>query len=184
MLVALLAASCCFPGLDSVELFEPPAAQPPKPAALKFLGLNYVKRFSQGSMVEYTPEGQDDLKKWTDMITVNKYSKVTTGEALAKTANAVLDTYKRNQATVVRTNSVPRTSKRPAEHLIVVMFVRSDFVEVAFARFLLEKGTGHSVVYSRRAYGANGRGTIADWLETNGQKTENALMSMSPLPKA
>ncbi|CAN5306539.1 hypothetical protein BH20VER2_BH20VER2_19640 [soil metagenome] len=38
---------------------------------------------------------------------------------------------------VLKTDSVPRTADRPAEHLIAVVFGGPSFLEVALARFKL-----------------------------------------------
>jgi hypothetical protein len=85
-----------------------------------------------------------NLEKWSDMITVNVYPDVHDGDALAAKANAVLENYKNHNGRMLRTNSIPRTQDRPAEHFIAVVFGRPNFIEVAFARFELVKGTGCS----------------------------------------
>ncbi|KAA0225293.1 hypothetical protein FCG40_01700 [Fimbriimonadia bacterium ATM] len=108
--------------------------------AFTFRGVGYVHRYSKDDLHEYTPKGKPSLEKWADMVTVNVYRNVKDGEGLAATANGVLETYKANQAMVVRTDSVPRTEKREAEHLIVVLFPRKEFIEAAFARFRIEGG--------------------------------------------
>src|SRR5688500_17408060 len=86
-------------------------------AAFSLGGVAYFHRFTAGDQHEYTPAGQEDLDAWTDMLTVNVYPKVRDGEALAAAANAVLETYKANKAVILKTDSVPRTSTKPAEHL-------------------------------------------------------------------
>lgn len=155
---------------------------PAKPTGFTFLSQAYVHRFSKAGLHEFTPKAQTDLKKFTDMVTVNQYKDVKDADALAARANAVLENYKANQAVVVRTSSVPRTTSKPAEHLIVVAFGRPTFIEMAFARFKLEKGVGVSVVYSHRIYGEKVEDKMKKWLQDNGQKVENALMAM-PIPK-
>lgn len=151
--------------------------------AFTFMAKEYFPRYAKDNQREFTPRGQSDLKKWTDMVTVNAYPAVTDGEALAKSANSVLETYKAAQAIVVRTDSVPRTDAKPAEHLIVVLFPRKEFIEAAFARFVLIDGVGASMVYSHRIYGAKVGDAMSNWLKSNGEKVENALMAMPPVPK-
>lgn len=146
-----------------------------------FSGASYYHRFSKGTQHEYTPEGQADLKKWTEMVTINRYPTVKDGEALAKTANNVLGAYENAKAQVLRTNSVPRTPTKPSEHLIVVVFTQPTFMEVAFARLVMDKGTGASVVYSHRFYGKTPRDATDKWLRANGEKIEKALLAM-PVP--
>ncbi len=148
-----------------------------------FAGAGYVHRYSKDNLHEYTPNGKPDLKSWADMVTINDYPSVKTGDDLAKSANSVLETYKDHKAVVVRTNSLPRTDKREAEHLIVVLFPTPDFIEAAFARFVIVGGQGHSVVYSHRIYGKKAGPAMSTWLQKSGESTEKALMAMS-LPKS
>src|SRR6266436_1437422 len=87
-----------------------------------------------------------------------------------------LENYKSHQGRVLRTNSVPRTPDQPAEHFIAVVFGRSNFIEVAFARFKLVDGVGCSIVYSHRIYGEKVGDQMSAWLNDNGAKMERTLM--------
>src|SRR5262245_10556396 len=69
---------------------------------LKLNQTDYFHRWSQNDQHEFTPRGQEDLEKWTDMLTVNVYRQVTNGEGLAQMANQVLERYKSQQARVLR----------------------------------------------------------------------------------
>lgn len=160
-------------------------ADPQKPAAkpaFSFNGVGYLHRYSKGNLHEFTPKTSPDVKKFKDMITVNLYPAVKDGEGLAKSANGILETYKANKAMVVRTDSIPRTAAKEAEHLIVVLFPRPDFIEASFCRVLMHNGAGASLVYSHRIYGKKAGDTMSQWLAKSGQKIENALMKM-PVPK-
>jgi hypothetical protein len=127
--ISLLLVCSIAPVRDTVAVT--PAGKP----AFSFQGVEYFHRWSKADQHEFTPAGQEDLKKWTDMITLNAYSDARDGDALAAKANAVLENYTRNKARVLKTNSVPRTANKEAEHLIAVVFGRPEFIEVAFARF-------------------------------------------------
>jgi hypothetical protein len=155
-------------------------ATEPAPPDFVFRTADYFHRWSQGTQDEFTPAGQEDLDKWSDMITVNAYPDVDDGDSLAEAANKVLENYKSHQARVVKTDSVPRTADRPAEHLIAVVFDRNEFVEVAFARFKLVEGKGYSFVYSHRIYGAKAREPMSAWLGDNGEEVEKAWMEWKP----
>jgi hypothetical protein len=91
-------------------------------AAFVFGGTDYFHRWSQNDQHEFTPQGQENLDKWADMITINVYQSAHDGDALAAKANAVLENYKSHNGRVLRTDSVPRTPDRPAEHFIAVVF--------------------------------------------------------------
>lgn len=145
-------------------------------AAFTFAEVNYFRRFTQGEQHEYTPAGQENLQTWTDMVTLWFYRNAKTAEALAATANTVLTNYKANQAMIVKTNSVPRTKENPAEHLIVALFPRQQFIEAVFARFRMQQGVGTAVIYSHRIYGTKAGSAMQAWLEKNGATTEANLM--------
>lgn len=165
-------------GLGLVASHAAAAAEP----AFVFRGVGYFHRWSQKEQHEFTPKKQEDLKKWSDMMTVNGYPNVDDGDSLAATANAVLENYKKHQAKVLKTNSVPRTASRPAEHFIAVVFGRPDFIEVAFARFKLVDEKGFSFVYSHRVYGEKIGDEMSAWLAANGDAVEKALMKWSSYP--
>lgn len=150
-------------------------------SAFVFGGVDYFHRWSENDQHEFTPRDQPNLEKWTDMITINVYSSAHDGDALAAKANAVLENYKSHGARVLRTDSVPRTSDRPAEHFVAVVFGRPNFLEAAFARFELV-GVGCSIVYSHRIYGEKVGDQMSKWLTDNGPKTEKALMDWKNNP--
>jgi hypothetical protein len=155
-----------------------------KDPAFSFAGAQYFHRFTKDNQHEYTPAGQEDLNAWKDMVTINYYRKVNDGETLAATANAVLGNYKAAKGMIVKTNSVPKTRDKPAEHLIVVIFNQPEFIEVAFARFRMHEGGGTSVVYSHRIYGKKIGNEMSAWLEKNGPNMENNLMNWNAMPMA
>ena len=149
---------------------------------LRFGDQPFLERWSSNHQHEFTPPGQEDLSRWTDMVTINLYPGVKDGEGLADTANRVLSTYKQAKAQVVRTTSLPSTAKRPAEHLIVALFPTRDAIEAAFARFRLAEGIGTSVIYSHRIHGRQAGPAMAAWLEANGPTIEQRLMTLQNLP--
>ena len=150
--------------------------------SLTFGSVEYLHRWSKDEQHEFTPRGQEDLDRWSDMMTINRYLSVTDGVGLAATANAVLENYKNHRAMILRTDSVPRTTDKPAEYLIVVLFPNPDFIEAAFARFKIAGGVGTSTVYSHREYGKKIGDQMSSWLKTNGPTTEKALMSWEGIP--
>jgi hypothetical protein len=158
------------------------AAAGPAKSAFVFGGVGYLHRWSMNHQHEFTPDGQEDLEKWSDMITINVYPDAHDGEALATKANAVLENYKSHQGKVLRTSSVLRTPKQPAEHFIAVVFGRPNFIEVALARFKLVDGLGCSIVYSHRIYGEKIGDQMSAWLKNNGAEREKALMEWNDIP--
>lgn len=145
-------------------------------------GVGYFHRWSQNDQHEFTPTGQHDLEKWSEMITINAYPTAHDGDGLAMKANAVLENYKSHSGRVLRTNSIPRTPDRPAEHFIAVAFGRPNFIEAAFSRFKLIDGIGCSIVYSHRIYGEKAGDEMSKWLNDNGPKIEKMLMDWNDSP--
>lgn len=153
-------------------------------ATFSLADVKYFHRYTTADQHEYTPIGQEDLNAWTDMVTIHLYRKAKDGQALAATANAVLENYKANKALVVKTDSIPMTQDKPAEHLIVVIFGRPEFIEVAFARFRMHDGLGTAVIYSHRIYGKKVGDQMSAWLEKNGPALERNLMKWDAMPKS
>ena len=154
-----------------------------KTVAFKLAEIDYFHRFTKDDLHEYTPDGQEELNACKDMVTINYYAKAKDGDALAATAEAVLANYEANKARILRTDSVPRTKDKPAEHLIVAVFGRPEFFEVAFARFKMHNGVGTAVIYSHRIYGEKVSDEMNAWLEKNGPATEKNLMKWDAMPK-
>jgi hypothetical protein len=155
-----------------------------KDAAFSFADVKYFHRFTKDDQHEYTPTGQEDLEAWKDMVTIRYYRNAKDGETLAATANAVLENYKIANAMIVKTDSVPKTENKPAEHLIVAIFGQPEFLEVAFARFRMHDGVGTAVIYSHRIYGKKTGNEMSAWLEKNGPDTEKSLMKWDAMPKS
>jgi len=52
--------------------------------AFVFRSAGYWHRWSNNDQHEFTPRGQDDLQKWSDMVTINLYPDARDGDALAE----------------------------------------------------------------------------------------------------
>ena len=152
-----------------------------KAATLSFGGTSYVHRWSKAGQNEFTPQSESDLGRWHDMVTINVHEAVGNGDQLAELANRVLGNYQ-SHGKIVRTDSRPRTSQRPAEHLIVAVLGDPNFLEAAFARIALVDGVGVVLVYSHRAYGKEAPEIIGAWLQTNGLSLEKTLMNWDTIP--
>ncbi|HEA3202687.1 TPA: hypothetical protein RVS02_004264 [Aeromonas veronii] len=153
-----------------------------QPQAVSLGDHSFVHRWSKDNQNEFTPEGQADLTKWEEMVTLNVHPNVTDSDQLANLANAVLGNYQRS-GKILRTDSKPRTKAQPSEHLIVAILGVPGVMEAAFARVMLVDDTGLIVVYSRRAYGDGAAQTIGKWLQTNGPTTEQTLMGWTQYPR-
>ena len=168
-----------------------PAASPPSPKAaasrdtggmtLSYGDVDYLHRWSKDGQNEYTSKSDPDLAAWRDMVTVNVFETVTTGEQLAELANRVVGNYQAS-GKILRTDSKPRTADRPAEHLLVAALGNPAFLEAAFARLLLKDGVGYVVVRSHRVYGKAAGPAMSEWLQANGPQVEKTLMEWDQVP--
>ena len=168
-------------GCGVVAAADKLAASPAASAALTFDGKVYLHRWSKTGQHEFTPEGDKDLTRWRDMVTINTHDAVHNGEQLAALANSILSNYQRH-GKIVRTDSKPRTPQRPAEHLIVAILGNPELLEAVFARIVLVEGVGEVAVYSHRIYGKEVGGLMAEWLKANGNSIEKALMAWDRIP--
>ena len=149
---------------------------------LEFRGQSYLHRWSKANQHEFTPPADADLSTWRDMLTLNIHERVSNGEQLAEVANRVVGNYQKN-GKVLQTRSVPRTAAQAAEHLIVAVLGRPDFLEAAFARCVLIEGTGLVAVCSHRVYGKAAGPTMSDWLSRQASAIETAWMAWDRWPK-
>lgn len=169
--------------LGSIALCAISMAQAAEGTAMtvNFRGTDYLHRWSKAGQNEFTPRSDSDLSAWRDMITINVHPAVTTGEQLADIANKTLSNYEQH-GRILRTDSKARTDNRPAEHLVVAALGNPNFLEAAFARFVLVDGVGHVAVYSHRIYGKQAGPAMSEWLKANGTQVEQALMNWDKLP--
>ena len=178
-------SACCLP-LLALGLAAAGAAPEALPnggdVSLVFADKVYLHRWSKDDQHEFTPRGQEDLQRWTDMITINYYRNARDGEDLAAVANSVLGNYQRNRAQVLKTSSVPRSAQKPAEYLIVVLFPQPEFIEAVFSRFKLVGGTGTAAIYCHREYGKQIGDQMSAWLQKNDAAIEKALMAWERIP--
>jgi len=161
---------------------QAPKSPSAKPATLTFQGTTFHLRWAKDGQFEFTPAGQEDLQKWSEMVTVWRYAGIKDGEGLARQANGTLNAYKGAQGRILRTNSAPRTPSKPAEHFIAAFLGNASMVEFTAARFVLVDGQGAAVIYSRRAYGKPAKPDLGPWVSRHGAEVERRLMAFDPRP--
>ena len=151
------------------------------PLIVQYGGVDYQHRWSKGGQHEFTPAGQENLSRWQDMVTINVHPAVRNGDQLAALANQVVGRYGA-AGKVIMTNSVPRTEKVPAQHLVVAVLRGANVAEAVFARFVLLDDQGSVIVYSRREYGPNAAAVAGQWLEQKGSPNIDSLMQWTAVP--
>lgn len=149
-----------------------------------FAGSDYFHRWSQEDQHEFTPQGQEDLAKWQDMVTLHRYEAARNAEQMAAVANAVLDNYQQRGAIILKVDASPARGSQPAVYFIAAVFPQPSFIEAVFTRLKLENGTGTGVIYSHRLYGKATGDSMSAWLKVNATARENDLMDWQPPAKA
>jgi hypothetical protein len=149
-----------------------------------FAGTDYFHRWSREDQHEFTPQGQTDLAKWQDMLTLHRYTAAKDAEQMAAVANAVLDNYKQQGAMILKVDASPAQGSQPAVYFIAAVFPQPSFIEAVFTRLKLENGTGTGVIYSHRLYGKAIGESMSAWLKANATARENELMDWQPPARA
>ncbi len=176
---ALVIATALLSLVSSLSMAAPAAAE--SNLKFPFSGNEYLHRWSQKNQNEFTPLDQPNLNTWKDMMTINLYPGVKTGEALSAVANLVVVKYQEH-GKILRTDSKERTATKPAEHIIAALLGDPKFLEAVFARFVLVNDTGYAIIYSHRVYGEKAGPEMSKWLKENGAETEQRLMSFDKIP--
>lgn len=150
----------------------------PAPAAVTFEGVKYYyRRDNTDGQREFTPQGEEDVDLWSNMLSITRRPEVTDGESLAAFANSLLENYKQYGAMILDTDSRPRTDEKEAEHLIAAVWGRKTFLEAVFIRLLMHNGVGYIVIYSHREHGERVGDRVSPWLEANGPVMSKAIMA-------
>lgn len=166
--------------LSLLLLLAMPAAYATGKDYLTFDNTAYLHRWSYSGQHEFTPSGQENLEKWSDMITLQRYDKVNSLERLTIAANTVLEAYRKAGATILRVESQPAANDRPPEFLLVAVIPQSDMLEAVFSRFRLVNGVGTSTLYSHRLYGHDINDNMITWLKQNMDSRARLLMAWQP----
>ena len=149
---------------------------------ISFDGQEYLYKWSNEDLHEFTPGEQNVTGQWADMLTVNYYPVVSTGEDLAVVASAVLSNYEDVGGIVLGVESIPGTNLKPAEYIIAVVFGAPEAAEFAMVKFQLHDGIGASVAYAHREYGADVGNIMNDWMDANGTRLQEAITKFTDLP--
>ncbi len=176
---ALVIATALLGLVSSLSMAAPVAAE--SNLKFPFAGNEYVHRWSQKNQNEFTPLDQPNLNTWKDMMTINLYPGVKTGEALSAVANLVVVKYQEH-GKILRTDSKERTATKQAEHIIAALLGDPKFLEAVFARFVLVNDTGYAIIYSHKVYGEKAGPEMSKWLKENGAETEQRLMAFDKIP--
>lgn len=110
-------------------------------AAFTFQNVKYFYRWSQGDQRMFTPKGQTDAGKWSDMIIIGRYPAVRDGATLFKAAGMILANFKKTGAFVLGSRSTPGKNGQAVEYFLgVIQGQRGVAMEADFSRVKLSEG--------------------------------------------
>jgi hypothetical protein len=126
--------------------------------AVIFSNTKYFLRSSKDGQYVFTPRGQEDPKRWTDLITLNFYPEITEGKSLAAKAIAWWEYSRSRRIFLMRLNYVPRIDQMNAANdaLYTLLTLRAkpynDYDEFTFTALRVIGGIGTASSYSHREY--------------------------------
>ena len=153
-----------------------------KAVSISINKLNFLYRWSSDIQFEFTPVGQEDLTKWTDMVTLISFQNVKNKQALTNAAAESLKYYESQKGIVIKAKSIPEKAEVFNEHLIIVVLGTKEFTEVVFARFKMEKEIGVALLYSHRIYGPKIGDEVSKWIKENGPVFEKEIFNVNEIP--
>ncbi|MFT3792570.1 MAG: hypothetical protein QM741_16235 [Rudaea sp.] len=150
-------------------------ADSPAPT-VTFRGTTYRLSRTSGNEYDFTPAEQTPPS--ADVLTLLVLSRIKDGEALADLANRTLSKLKDTKATIVRTNSVPASAQKPAEHFMAVVIPSPDALQFGASRYVLVGGEGVEMIYMHTIHGNAVGNEMSRWLDKNGADVEQKLMQL------
>jgi len=155
---------------------------PKEKVSIDFNGAKYLLRWTNGTQFEFTPAGQEDLDRWTDMVTLLLFPTAKDADALAQIANATLSRYQDRKGTIIGTGTAPPPGANPGEQFVAAVLPDANFLEFVQSRFLLVSGQGVALLYTHRLYGTRAGNEMSQWMQPNGPLLERQLMNFDAAP--
>jgi hypothetical protein len=153
-----------------------PDLQSPPTARVTFRGTEYLLRSSHGNGYDFTPQGQEDLSTFTDMLDLNLYPAAHDQEALATITSRVQAIAQGAKATILRTTSVAASGQQPGEHFLAAVMPTPHGVDFDAIRFVLVDQQAVGVFYTHRSYGESAAATTNEWVKKNATEVEQQLL--------
>lgn len=142
------------------------AAPPP---TLEAGGTVYHLRWTgDGGLAEYTPDGQEDLERYSDMISLAPTPAELRPDDMAAYARAMADQVRAGDGDLLSQDCVPDAADHVAECTMFVAYAQPAYTEFAFTR-LVAVGADNvaCLVLSHREYGATSRAQAQAWLASD-----------------
>jgi hypothetical protein len=153
-----------------------PNPQSPATAKVMFRGTEYLLRSSHGNGYDFTPQGQEDMATFTDMLELNLYPTAHDQEALATITSRVQAIAQGAKATILRTISVSASGQQPGEHFFAAVMPTPHGVDFDAIRFVLVDQEVAGVFYTHRSQGESAAAKTSEWVTKNAAEVEQQLL--------
>lgn len=141
-----------------------------QPAILQIGGTPYHHRYSEGALHEYTPAGQDDLDRYSDLVTLLPSPEGMTSTDLERFTAGMVDVHRSRGGDVLSRACEAAAATHAAQCTVMVMFVHSTYVEAAVARHMAMRDGIGAVSFSHREYGPDARRRVVAWIDSDAGK--------------
>ena len=153
-----------YPGYDSDITF------------VTFDGQKFVTRLIEPRHFEFSPEGQEKLGSWSEMVAVNAYLLPRTEDPMGSIVDRFVKRYQENGKVIEPSSAEPSL----AEKHVAMVLTYAKFQEAILARFLLMDGKAVGISYSHRVYGDDPAARMEPWIQANRTSVHAALNRMDP----
>lgn len=153
-------------------------------SSLTFRDKEFIHRYSKGSLHEFTPEGQEDLSKWNDMLSIVHIGEAKNEEELKKLSDGLFKFYKQSGGKLFGMRVQDKTKDSPSEYLGGIIFAKENMTEYVKTKVVLRDGKVYALVYSHRFYLqiAKSQEAIKQWLTDNEEKNIYAMWDWKKFP--
>lgn len=149
-----------------------PAAAPASPPSLEFAGTTWHLRWQQGGLLEYTPDGQGDLDRFSDMLSLLPAPAGLGPDDLEAYSRKMAATYENRDGRVLSRQCEPATARHVADCTLLVGFAGESHVELALVRYLALRAGLVAFSLSHREYGDGAEKRAQAWMaSSDGQRT-------------
>ena len=143
---------------NSLLAGKPPASVSDNGNVVVYLGTKYFLRSTKDGQYVFTPDGQEDLQRWTDMITLSYFPQITEGKSLAAKALEWWSHCRSMRAHILDINFVPRIDQMPSRDN--ALYITSAFIaqpynnydEFSYTAVRIVEGIGAVSTYAHREY--------------------------------
>ncbi|HEY4560337.1 MAG TPA: hypothetical protein VIG54_06325 [Lysobacter sp.] len=140
------------------------------PPTLAVGNMTYVHRYSDGGLHEYTPEGQDDLDRFADMLTLLPTPEDLRAADLESYSIHMAAVHTRRGGEVLSRECEAATPVHVADCTLLIRFAKAGHVELAVDKQMATKRGLVAMALAHREYGEGAAGRAVAWTQGEGQR--------------